>query len=990
MKKRVLSLLLTFVMVLGMLPGTALAAEGGGSSNENDYLSIAEEDIAHGRTYLEKQTMSAFGNEWTIFTTLRVGGTMSGSDRTAYLESVKGKLDSGDALSASEYARLVLTLGVMGEDPTDFEGYDLVAALYENADLAKNLVTVITYVLIALDSKDYVIPADAAWTRGEIVDQLLSYQAADGGFGWKANSEIGDVDTTGMILTALAPYYNETYPTVQTAFEKALGYLKAQLTENAGYAAYGSENSCTAAQVLTALAAAGIDPVNAANGFTKDDSNLITNLHLFRNNEGGFLYQTGSANSDTMSTQQTTYALEAYRRLAAGENALFDLTDVSRSARSALENRLKEANSLIEGDYTEESWAAMAAARAAAQDACDNEAVSEEDLMEADRALAEAISGLEKTSEEPGSGGSDGSIQVYVTLSNAGQVVVAQKAVTVTDYNGNGGFDVDDALYAAHRAAYPGGASNGYASAEVSITKLWGDTSGCFGYWLNNASCGSLGDAVEANDHLAAFVYQDGAYWSDSYSKFDSYTYSARTGESVSLTLENAGYDENWNTVFSPLAGASIAAYDSGFDRLSADSYTVTDNGNGTYSAVFSGAGTYYLAAYCDDPLIVPAVCQVTVTSAQSGGGTGGGSRVTASISVKDPQGKTYLAKTSYTMAENSTVYDLLKQTGLELTTTNYGSGVYVKAIEGLGEFDQGARSGWMYRVNGTFPEISCDACILADGDYVEWLYTRELGGDIGGGTSSGQVGDEDRAAANAVGELIDAIGTVTENSGDRIAAARAAYDALTDTQKKLVTNYARLTGAEIEYAKLTGKVPFTDVDDHWAYEAIRYVYEQGLMSGTSSTAFSPELTTTRGMIVTILYALEGRPAVPGDLTFTDVSGEMYCADAVKWAENNGIVSGYGEESFGPNDPITREQLAVILYQYSAYKKYDVAAKADLSKFTDTDQIASWSFDALAWANAKHMMNGMENRVLAPRGNATRAQAAMILMCYLENVVSQG
>ena len=109
-----------------------------------------------------------------------------------------------------------------------------------------------------------------------------------------------------------------------------------------------------------------------------------------------------------------------------------------------------------------------------------------------------------------GPGGADGSIQVYVTISNAGEPVMAQRAVTVTDHNGNGSFDVDDALYAAHKAAYPGGASNGYASAEgdygLSITKLWGDTSGSFGYWLNDAACWLLADEVQEHDFLTAFV----------------------------------------------------------------------------------------------------------------------------------------------------------------------------------------------------------------------------------------------------------------------------------------------------------------------------------------------------------------------------------------------------------------------------------------------------------------------------------------------------
>ena len=180
---------------------------------------------------------------------------------------------------------------------------------------------------------------------------------------------------------------------------------------------------------------------------------------------------------------------------------------------------------------------------------------------------------------------------------------------------------------------------------------------------------------------------------------------------------------------------------------------------------------------------------------------------------------------------------------------------------------------------------------------------------------------------------------------------------------------------------------PFVDVpEDAWYYDAVQYVNENGLMAGTSANTFAPDLTTTRGMIVTILYRLEGAPAVSGASGFTDVAVGQYYTDAVAWAAANNIVGGYGNGLFGPNDTITREQMAAILYRYAQYKGYDTTAKADLSKYTDAAQVGSWALDAIRWANAEGLVNGTSDTTLTPKGSATRAQVAVSLTRFCQNV----
>lgn len=197
----------------------------------------------------------------------------------------------------------------------------------------------------------------------------------------------------------------------------------------------------------------------------------------------------------------------------------------------------------------------------------------------------------------------------------------------------------------------------------------------------------------------------------------------------------------------------------------------------------------------------------------------------------------------------------------------------------------------------------------------------------------------------------------------------------------------------EVSFALIedeTVKANFADVAaDAWYADAVQYVYENGMMSGTSETTFSPDLTTTRGMIVTILYRLEGSPNLSNEnlgYPYADVDANAYYADAVYWARQNGIVSGMSAEQFAPNNAITREQMAAILYRYAQFKDYDVSAKADLSVYTDAVQVSTYATDAMAWANGAQMITGTSATTLTPAGNATRAQVATILMRFCESI----
>lgn len=205
--------------------------------------------------------------------------------------------------------------------------------------------------------------------------------------------------------------------------------------------------------------------------------------------------------------------------------------------------------------------------------------------------------------------------EVYVSIASKGALTVTYEKVTVSDIDDDGALTVNDALYAAHEAKYQGGAEAGYSyySTEqygLSIGTLWGDTSGSFGYYINNASAWSLSDTIEDGDHVYAFVYADATTWSDSYSFFDKNTVTADSGSEITLTLSAAGYDADWNPVTNAVNGATITV-----DGVATE---VKTDENGKATITISDAGKHIISATSADMTLVPPVCIATVNEAVS------------------------------------------------------------------------------------------------------------------------------------------------------------------------------------------------------------------------------------------------------------------------------------------------------------------------------------------------------------------------------------
>jgi len=858
--KRLLSFLLVVTMLFGMVSATTPRAD--------TLDQIISRGIGSSTAYLQEQLANAaevtYGYEWYIITLSRAGKTIDAEILEEYTNSALSKIDTWTiSEKPTDVERVALALAATGTDVAFAE------LIYNNARLSDGA-NELAYALLALDAAKIEIPDAAMWSKSAIITELLTYQASNGGFGLSDTTP--DVDMTAIVLQALAPYRSE--PTIKTATDNALTYLKNEISSDCTYAS----NANSTAQVLLALASLGIDPAHPASGFGDAETNLITALETYRNPDGnGYLYD-GVANA--MATVQGMQAYDAYRKMQKESLSYWDFSTPGATY--------------------------------------DDKATDDESTPTVDPA-------------EPAT--------VYVTIATDGKLAVdkdgghmAQASVTVTDRDGDGVLSYDEALYAAHEAYFPGGAEAGYSSYNgqygLSLAILWGKGSvgktADAGYYLNDASCWSLADPVKEGDRITAFNYKDTDLFSDAYSFFTEHNVSMTSGSSVTLTLNKSDYF----TGITPYANANVVLLG---ENAPQESWTTDENGQ--VKITLSTAGTYYAVATIDSGLLVPTVCKIVV---QSGGYSGGGSvnTITVSIRVADPMGETYLPKKSYTVTKGTSVFDLLKKTGLDIEVAG-GADKYVKAIEGLAEFDAGTASGWMYRVNGTFPKRAAHAYTLSQGDYVEWLYTRDMGDDLGENENAGGSGYDDDSP-----EEIPVLPTKT----------------------------------------------FDDVSESdWYYDAVMYVSENGLMQGTAS-GFAPNETLTRAMLVTVLYRLDSSPNVQSEVLFPDAINGQWYSDAIAWATENGIVQGYGNGEFGVNDPITREQIATILYRYANHKNYDVSVgeNTNILSYDDVANISEYAITPMQYVAGAGLMKGKTESTLNPRDNTTRAEIATILMRFCE------
>lgn len=318
-------------------------------------------------------------------------------------------------------------------------------------------------------------------------------------------------------------------------------------------------------------------------------------------------------------------------------------------------------------------------------------------------------------------------------------------------------------------------------------------------------------------------------------------------------------------------------------------------------------------------------------TGGNTGGSTGGETK-SISVHVTVRTNDAQWVSGDYTITKGQSALDALqkalKANGITCQTKDSQYGTYVRSLtrngETLGELDQGPNSGWMYQINGKTPMVGIDAYGMEGGDKLLFYYVADYTKEDAGGSLSG--------------------------------------------------------GGQ------TKELPFTDVvDTSWFYAAVQYVWEKGLMTGMDDKTFSPESTTTRAQLVTILWQLAGCPDSESSAAYSDTQASAWYAKAVAWAGANGIVSGYADGSFGPDDAVTREQFAAILYRYAqSLGEGFTGSWYFLLDYSDAQQISAWADEAMHWCVMKGILSGTGADTLSPGMSTTRGQMAVMLMQFCQ------
>lgn len=945
-------------------PGEALAPA--------DNHRIAAEGIAGAQGYLTANAPAAYryGNEWEIFALRRSGQSIDPAKLAAYLDSVEAayRYNPGNTeTKPTTIARVVLTLGVLGENAADFRGLDFIEMLC-NSERTGEGGNEPMWTLLALDSRDFVEPAGALWTRDKLATELiLQYQNPEGGFGLTDNVT-ASADMTAMAVQALAPYY-ESRQDVREAVDRALLYLQGKMSPDCGF----DGNAEAAAQAVVALAALNRSPVAPENGFAPNLAvNMLTNISSFAAEGGGFKHYAADRGPQIMSTTQALLAFESYRRMTGAENFIYDLSDVNRLAM--LEQRLSEAERLQENLYTGESWQALQAAAAAAKQLLAGE-YTEASLKAADEALAAAIAGLKLLN--PDSKPTPGPDTKMITVSF--------RLIGDSKHEGDG-HDKYINWIKTMNVSVPADSTVYDVLLEALGQKGMDFTEGQDGYISSIQAPSVLGGFW-----LSEFDNGPSSGWkylvNGKYPNVSLRYYWPKNGDSIIWRYVDDytdGYDDanKWqeaadidpNPGMSQGGGAGVSG-----EKTSVLAPEANIDKNGAANAAIS---------YKD---VTDAVARAQKDEA-------------ASITVM-PQNTGKATDISVSLQVDS-AKDIVKAAlGLNVETKQGSLAIPEKALAAIAEQAGGAD----IRINVAGRDTKAEAVkaamesalrqaaasmrssvesLLADAGVTEVTITSgtkeisSFGGQELTINLPVPVGSKGFAKDNNYKVVVvSSDGTVEVITGKCLLVGGQLV-----VQVKVSHLSTFIVTAEKEQA--VSAMSFGDVPaDSWFYGAVRFVYEAGLMQGEGENTFNPNGKLSRAMLVTILYRLEQEPAVGRGSMFSDVGSGQWYTEAVSWAAEKGIVNGYEDGRFGPNGSVTREEMAAMLMRYAEFKHIDTSAAGNISSYRDGAKVSAWAEGALSWAGSVGLIQGDDNNSLNPQGQATRAETATILQRLVEAVL---
>ncbi len=870
---------------------------------------------------------------------------------SSYLNAIKAELNlAGDEAmpddNSGQYGKYILGILAAGGDPTDISGRNLLAELCELSDMkhvnAEGGIYTTPFGLLALDAVNYEIPANAGFTRDDLVNKLITLASPTGG-----------EDGVGFVLTALGKYYNEK-PTVKTAVDTVISAWASRQGADGGFGAgvWSTENNVnTAAQVLMGVSFNGKDAQSPQ--FTKADGNLVSFLLSLQNPDGTFNWQKKDPGSISMATEQAVYALAQYLRQLDGRKSIYDFTPTATDKAAPVISTDLEDKTVNASGFT---------FAASANDAVDGNVdpvvkidgkqisgtagnykivlkqgnnvitVTATDLSGNRAEKTYTIVYVTKTQDIPAGNqpridipadNNDYRIQIP---SNGGdkeitiEIPEAKSAAVIVDLPSNGSLPQIEAVKGEVTVLIPKGTqvTGGNSSGVELITSV--DST-------DNALKAKLKDILPKGKELGSIVqaFSLGSGENIEFSDFIVLTFKGMHGKEAAYIQNGTvhGIQKYTSDSGGLSSGKPEYAYDAGNDLI-----------------VKTKHFTDFIA--------------YTVNAAETpdnGGNTPPQPVKYVTLSVdKLTIHEGYVIPSAQTeLRSGDTAWTLLKReldrrsiSCKYIWSATYGS-VYVQSIDGDGEFDHGSGSGWMYSVNGWYPNYGATKYILKEGDVLQWRYTTNLGADLGEDLSQWENKDGTKP---------------------------------TDGQDPVISPEGTAPGAEIpQNNPIDLKKVYKDESaiSIWAYEAIGAATQKGFVTG-SSGKFNPRDSNTRAEFAKLMVSALGLDLKADKaINFTDVKETDWFYPYVNAAYKAGIVKGSGGK-FSPNDKINREQMAAMVVRALGVKPLKPGAA-----IKDIDAVADGFKTDVETSFAMGLMVG-DGGQFNPGAFATREMAVVVAM----------
>ena len=863
------------------------------------------------------------GMDWDMFALARSGIHIPAVDRIQYVNAVYAYLNSqdGEELLASDYARIGLGLSSIGMDITNFNGMDLTEKIYQNEMVETQGINAYVFGLLLLDSKDYSIPEQALWNRQALIDEILQLQKPEGYY--VIRDEWGvDNDLTAMVVQALAPYYNQ--PDVQAVVDKALNWLSQNQNENAGFESWGSENSQTPAQVMIALIQLGRNPLEDPM-FVKNGKTLFSNLQGFLLEDGGIRFSPSEPVGNAMATQQVLYSFAALDRMLGQENLLYDLTDcpvdVDEELLMQAGQMAQQAKEKLNGNYAAQTLLELSLVIQEIEQFTQQTAISQ---------VFDALLRLQTTQDQ---------LKELIPIGD-GNIVIGQSqtqpcAIEPLDHLTPLTIDRTETQADVYLDLSRTRENLPKVSAKNNIITLtWEEGNKLTGGDPLFGLLKSLPLEESVKDNINGLLLDTNTEVQNLYARvgFDSKE-PAQFEQYVTIRFQDLGTSQGVEMVNGEYRQIGKFATSEAGEESGRDTYCYRDGQ--------------------DLVIRTKQLSEFVIYSIQDSTGQGGGSqvdRVTLTVSAETVDKGKLVSGKAVSIGENDTPYTVLQRTisDSKLKYTGSGKTIYITGIKfndgWINEFDYGSESGWMFSVNGQFPGIACNTVTLQKGDVVEWVYTGNLGEDVGdsqkpnkpnGGTGGNggtttvspspdpaeptpeptpeptqrpDFADLDSASDWAVPFIRQAqeLEIVVGNENNEIEPQKAL------TRAEFVVMLLREMGQSqsAEYEPI-----FQDVaEDDWFASDVLNAYRAGIIKGKEADRFAPEETLTREEMATILaraFSLEGN----GEVSDID-QASGYAQDAIKAVVANGIMTVY-EGNFEPKDTVTKEMGITVMVRLS-------------------------------------------------------------------------